>query len=295
MKTIRFVVAPLLGTVIVLLPLFSTQKGHCAKDPEMREIFAGIYDLGREISLLNLINGLYLSPDQISQMLKILRKLEGMRGKYQSKAVSQAHQMEEILNEFREILGRNEEIDQELIRKFRRAKKREEALKEEYHSKLMPYQDQMERVLNENQLTLIEEFKPCIVPPQDTRNQVRVGQAAGDTRKGEKLLTRIRQMDENVYRRRKPILIDRHIERVERRVGLFSDEERVEEESRVADILKRAAGKGDLARELIEPYEKALQSRHRKRRGDLDKLAKFLLDPKLIPILEKRLVQVTAR
>jgi len=111
-------------------------------------------------------------------------------------------------------------------------------------------------------------------------------------------------MDENVYRKRKPVFIGRHIERVERRVGLFSDEQRVEEERRVADILKRArelsdldfeAGKGDLARELIEPYEKALQSRHRKRRGDLDKLAKFLLDPKLIPILENRLVQVTAR
>jgi hypothetical protein len=304
MKTIRFVLAAFLGTSIILLPLFSTQKGHCAKDLEMREIFAGVYDLGREISLLNLINGLYLSPDQISQMLEILREVEGIREKYRSKTVSQAHQMEEILNEFREILGRNEEIDQELIRKFRQAKKTGEDLKGEHHSALMPYQDQMQGVLNENQLALIDQFKPCIVPPQDTRNPVRVGQAVGDTRKGEKLLTRIRQMDENVYRRRKPVLIDRHIERVERRVGLFSDEERVEEEKRVADILKRArelsdvdfeARKGDLARELIEPYEKALQSRHRKRRGDLDKLAKFLLDPKLIPILEKRLAQVTAR
>jgi len=304
MKTIRFVLTTFLSTLIILLPLFSTQRGHCAKDLEMREIFAGVYDLGREISLLNLINGLYLSPDQISQMLEILREVEGIREKYRSKAVSQAHQMEEILNEFREILGRNEEIDQEFIRKFHQAKKTGEDFKEEHHSALMPYQDQMQGVLNENQLALIEEFKPCIVPPQDTRNPVRVGQAAGDTRKGEKLLTRIRQMDENVYRRRKPVLIDRHIERAERRVGLFSDEERVEEERRVADILKRArelsdldfeARKGDLARELIEPYEKALQSRHRKRRGDLDKLAKFLLDPKLIPILEKRLVQVTAR
>ena len=304
MKEIRFVLAPFLGTLIVLLLLFSIQEGHCARDIEMREIFAGVYDLGREISLINLINGLYLSPEQISQMLKILRKVEGIRGKYQSKAVSQANQMEEILNEFREILGRNEEIDQGLIKEFLQAKKREEGLKEEYHSALMPYQDQMQEVLNENQLALIEEFKPCIIPPKDTRSSARIGQAAGDTRMGEKLLTRIRQMDENVYRRRKALLIERHIERFERRVGLFSDEERVEEEGRVADILKRArdlsdldfeAQKGDLARELIEPYEKALQSRHRKRRGDLDKLAKFLLDPKLIPILEKRLAQVTAR
>ncbi len=304
MKKIRFVFVTFLVSLFILLPLFSTQEGHCAKVLEMREIFAGVSDLRREISLLNLINGLYLSPEQITQMLKILKKVEGKRGKYQSKAVSQAHQMEEILNEFREILGRNEEIDQDLIRRFRRAKKRQQKLKDEYRSVLMPYQDQMQGVLNENQLALIDEFKPCIVPPQDTRNPVRVGQAAGDTRNEEKLLTRVRQMDDDVYQRRNPFLIGRLIERIERRVGLFSDEERVEEEGRLSDIFKRArelsdvdfeARKGDLARELKEPHEKALQSRHRKRRGDLDKLAKFLLDPKLIPILEKRLTQVTAR
>lgn len=304
MKKIRLALATFLGTLIVFLPLLLLQAGHCANDSEMKEIFAGVYDLGREISLLNLINGLYLSPEQISQMLKILRKVEGIRGKYQSKALSQAQQMEEILNKFREILGRNEGINQELIRKFLQAKKMEEELKEEYHNALMPYQDQMQEVLNENQLALIEEFKPCIVPPQDTRNPVRVGQAVGDTRMEEKLLTRVRQMDENIYQRRNPILIGRLIEIVERRVGLFSDEERAEEEGRVADIFKRArelsdvdfeARKGDLARELKEPHERALQSRHRKRRGDLDKLGKFLLDPKLIPILEKRLTQVTVR
>jgi len=220
------------------------------------------------------------------------------------KAVTQAEQMEEILNEFREILGPNEEIDQELIGKFRRAKKRGEDLKEELHSTLTPYQNEMKRVLNENQLALIDDFRPCIVPPQDIRNPVRVGQAIGDTRMEEKLLTRIRQMDENVYQRRNSLLIARLIERIERRVGLFSDEERVEEERRVADIFKRTRGlsdldfearKDDLARELKEPHEKALQDRHRKRRGDLDKLGKFLLDLRLIPILQKRLTQVTAR
>ena len=304
MKKIRFVLAAFLGTSIILLPLFLTRKGHCAKDLEMRQVFAEVYDLRREINLLNLINGLYLSTEQITQMLEVLREVEGIRGEYRSKAVSQAHQMEEILNELREILGRNEEIDQGLIRKFRQAKKRGEDLKEEFHSALIPYQDEMKRVLNENQLALIDQFKPCIVPPHDTRNPVRIGQTSGDTRMGERLLTRVRQMDENVYQRRRPHLIQRYIERIERRVGLFSDEERAEEESRVADIFKRArevsdvdfeARKGDLARELKEPHEKTLHSRHRKRRGDLDKLGKFLLDPKLIPILEKRLTRVTVR
>ena len=290
--------------LMILLPLFLTRRGYCRGDLEVREIFAEVNDLRREINLINLVNGLSLSADQMNQMLAILRKVEATKGEYQSKVASQAHEMEEILKELREILARNEEIDQGLIRKFHRAKKRGEDLKEEFHSALMPYQDEMKRVLNGNQLALIEEFKPCVVPPHDVRNPVRIGQASGDTRMGERLLTRVRQMDESLYQRRKPRLIERYIERVERHVGIFSDEERTEEESRVADIFKRArelsdldfdVQKGDLARELKESHEKALQSRHRKRRGDLDKLGKFLLDPKLIPILEKRLTQVSAR
>lgn len=304
MKRIRIVFATFIATSVILLPWFLTGRGYCRGSLEIREIFGEVKDLSREISLLNLISGLYLSPEQMNQMLAILRKVEAIRGDYQSRAVSEAHQMEEILKEFREILGRDEEIDQGLIREFRRAKKRGQDLREEFHGALIPYQDEMKSVLNENQIALIDGFKPCIVPPHDTRNPTRIGQDSGDTRMGERLLTRVRQMDENVYQRRKPLLIERHIGKVERHVGLFSDEERAEEESRLADIFKRArelsdldfeAQKGDLARELKEPHEKALQSRHRKRRGDLDKLGKFLLDPKLIPILEKRLTQVSAR
>jgi hypothetical protein len=304
MKKSRIVFTAFLSALMILLPWFLTRRGYCRGDLEVREIFAEVNDLRREINLINLVNGLYLSAEQMSQMLAILRKVEATRGEYQTKATSQVHEMEEILKELREILARNEEVDRGLIRKFHRAKKRGEDLKEGFHSALMPYQDEMRGVLNGNQLALIEEFKPCIVPPHDVRNPVRIGQASGDTRMGERLLTRVRQMDESLYQGRKPRLIERYIERVERHVGIFSDEERAEEESRVADIFTRArelsdldfdVQKGDLAQELKEPHEKALQSRHRKRRGDLDKFGRFLLDPKLIPILEKRLTQVAAR
>ena len=300
MRKIRIVFAAL----VIFLPWFLTGRGYCGGDLEVREIFAEVYDLHREISLLNLVNGLYLSPEQMNQMLPILRKVEATREEYQSRAVSQAHQTEEILKGIREIVARDEKIDGDLVREFRRAKKKGEDLKEEFHGAMMAYQDEMKTVLNENQIALIDEFRPCIIPPRDTWDSVRVGQAFGDTRMGERFLTRVREMDENVYQRRKPLLIERHVGKVERHVGLFSDDERAEEESRLADIFKRVrelsdldfeAQKGDLARELKEPQEKALQSPHRKRKGDLDKLGRFLLDPKLIPILEKRLAQVSAR
>jgi len=304
MKTMRVVFMAFVAASMLLLPGLLTKEGHCRRDVEAREIFAGVHDLRKEITLHNLINGLYLSQDQMVQMLAVLRKVEGIREEHRAKAMSHAHQMEEILKGIRETVARDEEIGENLAREFHRAKERSEDLREEFRRSMMPYEDEIKRVLNENQLALIDEFKPCVIPPRDTWDSARVGQASGDTRMGERFLTRVRQMDERAYQRRKPLIIERHIERVERHVGLFSDEERAEEERRVADILKRArelsdvdfeAQKGDLARDLKEPHEKAMRGRHRRRKGDLDKLGRFLLDPKLIPILERRLTLVSAR
>jgi len=254
MKTIRILFTGFVAASMLLLPGFLTGETHCRRDAEAREIFAGVHDLRKEITLHNLINGLYLSQDQIVQMLAVLRK------------------------------------DQ--------VKKQGEGLREQFHGSMRPYQDEIKGILNANQLALINDFKPCVIPPRDTWDSARVGQASGDTRMGERFLIRVRQMDERAYQGRKSFIIERHIERVERHVGLLSDEERAEEEGRVADIFGKArelsdvdfeAQKGDLARELKGAHEKALEGHHRKRKGDLDKVGRFLLDPKLIPILEKRL------
>ena len=304
MKTIRLVLMAFISISVIVLPLFFTQEGHCRPRVEEREIFAAVHDLRKEITLYNLINGLYLSQDQIVQMLAVLRKVEGVRGEYEEKTIFQARQVEEVLKGIRECVAREEEIDGELVREFHSAKKGMENVKEEFHGKMISYQDEIKGILNENQIALIEEFRPCIIPPRDTWDSARVGQASDYTRMGERLLTRIREMDERVYQRRKSLLIERHIERVERHRGVFSDEERAEEERRVTDILARVrefsdvdfeAQKGNLARELREPHEKAIQSRHHRRRGDLDKVGRFLLDPQLIPILEKRLTLVSSR
>ena len=304
MKTIRLVLMAFIAPSMIVLPLLLTREAHCRPRVEEREIFAAVHELRKEITLYNLINGLYLSQDQIVQMLGLLRKVEGVRGEYEEKTISQARQVEEVLKGIRECVARDEEINGELVREFHSAKKGMENVKEEFHKKMISYQDEIKGILNENQIALIEEFRPCIIPPRDTWDSARVGQASDYTRMGERLLTRIREMDERVYQRRKSPLIERHIERVERHRGAFSDEERAEEEWRVADILARArelsdvdfeAQKGNLAREFRGPHEKAIQSRHHRRRGDLDKVAIFLLDPQLIPILEKRLNLVSYR
>jgi hypothetical protein len=304
MKTIRIALVTFISTSVIALPWLLTQEAHCRPNVEAREIFGGVHDLRKEITLHNLINGLYLSQDQIVQMLAILKKVEGIREGHRAKVMSHARQMEEILTKIREIVARDEEIGEDLAREFHQAKKKGEDLRGQFHQSMIPYQDEIKGILNENQIALINDFKPCVIPPRDTGSSARIGQASGDTRMGEKFLARVRQMDEKAYQERKSFIIGRHIERVERHVGVLSDEERAEEERRVADILGKArelsdvdfeAQKGDLARELKGPHEEKMQSRHRRHKGALDKVGRFLLDPKLIPILEKHLTRMSAR
>jgi hypothetical protein len=304
MKMIRIVFTAFVTASMLLLPWLLTQEAHCRPNVEEREIFAGVHDLRKEITLHNLINGLYLSQDQMVQMLAVLRKVEEIRGEHRAQAFAHARQVEEILTKIRETVARDEEVGEDLAREFHQVKKKGEDLREQFHGSMRPYEDEIKGILNENQVALINDFKPCVIPPRDTWDSARIGQASGDARMGERFLTRVRQMDERAYQGRKSFIIGRHIERVERHVGVLSDEERAEEERRVADIFKRArelsdvrfeAQKGDLARELKEPHEKAMQSRHRRHKGDLDKLGRFLLDPKLIPILEKRLTRLSVR
>jgi len=188
MKTIRLVLMAFIAPSMIVLPLLLTREAHCRPRVEEREIFAAVHELRKEITLYNLINGLYLSQDQIVQMLGLLRKVEGVRGEYEEKTISQARQVEEVLKGIRECVARDEEINGELVREFHSAKKGMENVKEEFHKKMISYQDEIKGILNENQIALIEEFRPCIIPPRDTWDSARVGQASDYTRMGERLL-----------------------------------------------------------------------------------------------------------
>jgi len=97
MKTIRIALVAFISTSVIALPVFLTQEAHCRPNVEEREIFAGVHDLRKEITLHDLINGLYLSQDQIVQMLAVLRKVEEIRGEHRAQAFAHARQVEEIL------------------------------------------------------------------------------------------------------------------------------------------------------------------------------------------------------
>ncbi len=59
--------------LMILLPWFLTRRGYCRGDLEVKEIVAQVNGLRLEINLINLVNGPYLSSEQMEQILNELR------------------------------------------------------------------------------------------------------------------------------------------------------------------------------------------------------------------------------
>ena len=250
----------------------------------------GIKDLHRDIVLLNLINGLYLTPSQTQQLLSKLYEAKALRESYQKEMEKREKFLKTVFTELRSQLMENKTISRELIRRVHRAEKVVEEMRMSYQQRLCSLESEVISLLTENQLYLIENFKPCLIPPKHGT----IGQMPGQAPGPEALLDRVRKAPEWRFQRHLDRLLEMHIDRLERKIGVMSDEEKQAEKERVRAILEKARSlpevdfqlqKPQLAQEIIEHEP----PKPRRKKGELGKVGRFLLDERLIPILESRL------
>ena len=113
---------------------------------------------------------------------------------------------------------------------------------------------------------------------------------------GQPLLTRIRRMPRDRYELLNDMFIDRHIEKIERRLGVMTDEEKLSVKKKMLAGFERARTLSD-QEYLIEKTELARRllpdDRKNKilRKNDLGKLGHFMLNPALLPLLKKMVRQ----
>lgn len=151
-------------------------------------------------------------------------------------------------------------------------------------------------ILTENQIYVIEDFTPCLIPPKSLRDPARVGQASGDTSGVEAVLERLRNAPSERYSRIREEALDRHIDKLEREIGVMTNEEKEAERIRVKGIIEKARkmskvdfelNKSEMARE-IGPMKTSSQ---KLRKYELSKVGRFMLNARLIPVLETHLAQ----
>jgi hypothetical protein len=264
---------------------------------ESVETYERIGDLKKDISILNLLNGLHLTDEQRSEILVEARRAQAVRERYlQSKSEKLAKTAESFEELKRQLMNPQAPPPKEIEQKAKRDNADIKRLNESYTREIAGIEKRVAQILTDGQKEILVDFKPCLVPPKNLRNPTRAGQAHDSTRL-EKFLTRSRHWSADVYERRMGKMLEQFVSKVEEKNGPMSDDEEMAEKDRVRAIVDEAQSMSDVDFELskkelaerIDIYsntakKKALVTEH-KGRGQI---AHFLLSDRALPILEQR-------
>ncbi|UCG15424.1 MAG: hypothetical protein JSV19_09010 [Phycisphaerales bacterium] len=161
--------------------------------------------LSKEINHWNLTNGMYFSPGQIEGLVQLAKQAE------QLKAAQ------------------------------RQARPREKLHPDEFNARLVQLELAAESVLRPGQLEVMREYKPCLIPPKNLKNPVRVGQANDGSHLARWLQRARRTNNEHVDR-----MIDSLISSEIKRLGPMSESAIAERRKLLRDTARQAAGMSDV-------------------------------------------------
>ena len=250
-----------------------------------------VANLRRDVQLLNLINGLDLSVEQMQFILDRARQAEAIREGIKGRAEGNAAATSQVFSELRETLMRGEVISSELRDAFFSVDRENHALKEEWEQEMARLALEVEGNLESHQLYALEHYVPCVIPPE---GEVRIGQAE-DTHAGQGLLLGIRDIPDAQFEPRKQRIAQKALERVLARLpksqALALDQE--EETEWLLCFLEKVRGLDEMTFAVRkEQLVEEVKSRYASPEVPVDvsvKIERHLLDPRIIPLLEDKL------
>lgn len=248
-----------------------------------------VEELRREIRLLNLVNGLDLTPEQMEMILRNAEESKKLRERFKATLLLRKEEMEELLEEIKIYLEENREIPIPTAQNHNRLNKEMKKARFEMEEKIRDLAKDIEEGLEPHQLFQLQKFIPCIIPP---KGEARIGQA--ENRMGlTRSLERIRRIPSRFYQRRKEEILSRTVEGMKIHVPLGVDINEEEMKRHIEAIYDEARSLEDaefeiqkerLAEDLISPIKPEIPSHNLTR-----KIAGFLLSPEIIPILEEKI------
>ena len=218
---------------------------------------AEVKELRETINNWNLINGLHLSRRQIEQIVGVYENAKSKR----------------------RTIGH----------KGRRASGQAQTM-------LITLERSVEEILNPGQRQVLAEYKPCLIPPKNLKDPVRIGQATDNSHLSRWLARARRASDDRLY-----MLVDRFLEKEAAHLGKPDPAERRRREALLLDTARQAAGMSDVDFELnkaelaerIAPRDrmdelKAEIASLSRAQGRPGLVARFMLKPRFIEQLRER-------
>lgn len=246
-------------------------------------------ELQREIRLLNLVNGLNLTQEQMEMILRSAEENKKLREGFITTVLHRQEKMEEPLKKIKSYLSERKEIPPHVAQIYHRLNKEMKKARLEMQERVRDLAKHVEEGLESHQLFQLQKFIPCIIPP---KGEARIGQA--DNYKGRiRSLERIRRIPSRLYQTRKEEILTRTLEAMKIHVPLWVDIDEQEmknhiqavyDETRRLDDAEFEIQKQRLAEDIISPLKPDIPSHNLAR-----KIEGFLLSPEIIPILEERI------
>jgi hypothetical protein len=243
-------------------------------------------DLEREIQIVNLVNVLYLTDEQISKLLTVIREADALDDRHESAVALQHREMIAVYRDLKEELLKNTDASYKMKMRYYKEHDREKQLEESYAAERKALVGKVREILGANQRIMTQEYSPCLIPLRSMANPERIGQV-GDTTEVERMLREMRNLNVDLQKflsMKKKFLTGAR-EKLEEK---YSAKEIDEEIARMDKVLEKARVLKDADFELQkdgliaqlhpkEPVKHAsLLDRH---------IASFLLDARAIPVL----------
>ena len=248
-----------------------------------------IEGLKREIRVLNLVNGLNLTPEQMDRILSLARRAEGCRAEFRKTVGSFEEEEGRALEEIGSFLRLGLEIPQNTAQSFHGISNEARRAGLMMREEMKNLTEQASRVLESHQIHQMELYVPCIIPP---KGEARIGQAA-DFKGLSRSLERLRELPARVYSMRRRAIAQRTLDALKLRAAPGTNGDERELLGRIVSITDRARAldeaeftiqKESLAEEMAGLLKQEIPA------GQLDrKIEGFLLSPEMIRLLEERL------
>ena len=251
-------------------------------------------DVRDEISVLNLLNGLYLSGDQVDSLLGLAERAAKIHDEFRSGVEAESSRCNATLSSLRDALYapggsiREQQRDARLV-----VKRVEHEPKGEMMEELGAIEDEARTVLSDAQVAIIDDFKPCLVPPKKLSDPVAVGQAS-TTERQDRILRRVRRMGERRYANERESIAERIVRQGEREKGKMPEDVRRGMVAAYVKKLDHARGLSDVdfeltARDLAESFrlfdDDKTYAHGRTRR--VGKISRFLLNARGADVLAR--------
>ncbi len=280
----RYIALVLLSALVVVLV-----GQPAAAKPRLPEL----QELREEISLLNLLRGLYLSPDQVKKLAALAQKADTARNQAEEQVLADKNKVMGAFSALRDQLygpiGSEKDSQAAASQLDKRLKDAVGAVTEQ----VLALESEAAGVLSSSQQRIVNDFKPCLIPPKSLRDPVRVGQASGGGEKTEKLANLIYAIPEPVWKTRGQGLVKKIVDYFEQESGAMSPQVRTDVEGRMNKIAAGIRGASSVDFQLQKQQfadqlmlidkSKALKHGHRQ----TGKVAQFLLSDAAARVLPR--------